>query len=169
MTIGNILKPWAFTNNTETADATKVNVDFDVLYSSVNDLINAINTASGTKTTLDERISVSLNADGTIKGGAIPVGTYDTRTTRVVTADTVVAEGDSKLLVDTTAGDITVTLPATATAVVCPTIINTAATGYEVIIVPDVTDTVMTLDEVRLNANESIELTPSANNWWRTG
>ncbi len=169
MTIGNIIKPWAFTNNTETADATKVNVDFDVLYSAVNDLINAINAASGTKATLAERLAVSINDDGTIKGGAIPVGTYDTRTTRVVTADTVVTEGDSKLLVDTTAGAITVTLPATATAVVCPTIINTAATGYEVIITPDVTDTVMTLAEVRLNANESIELTPSANNWWRTG
>ena len=169
MTIANILKPWSFTNNVETADATKVNADLDVVYAGTNDCIVALNAASGSKATLADRLSVSLNDDGTIKGGAIPIGTYDTRMVRVVTADTAVTEFDSILMVDTTASNITVTLPVTSTALVSPTIVNTAATGYVVHVVADVLDTVMTLASVDLNAAESIRLTPQPGNWWRTG
>lgn len=169
MTISNILKPWSFTNNTETADAVKVNADLDVAYAGVNDCISSLNAASGSKTTLADRLSVSLNADGTIKGGSLPVGTYDTRTVRVITNDTIVTELDAILMVDTTVKDITVTLPVTDTALVSPTIVNTAATGFVVHIVADVLDTVMGLASVDLNAGESIRITPQIRKWWRTG
>jgi hypothetical protein len=175
MTIANILKPWSFTNNTETADAVKVNADLDGVYAGTNEVINSLNSASGSKDSLAARLAVSLNSDGTLKATAIPVGTYDPRTVRVINAATpmderVVTEFDSILMVDTTAGDIGVALPVTDTAVVSPTIVNTAATGYSAVITPDVTDTVMGLESVSLSVGgESIRLTPRPRNWWRTG
>lgn len=170
MTIANVNKPWSFTNNTETADASKVNQNFDALFSVLNEVINAINAASGSKDSIAARLTVSFNDDGTLKGGAIPVGTYDTRTIRVVTADTSVEETDSILLVDNSAGPIGITLPTVATALVSPTIICASNSGYAVTISPDLGDTVMGLDSVQLSVGgESIKLTPRDGNWWRSG
>lgn len=170
MTIATVNKPWSFTNNTETADANKVNANFDTLFSVLNEVINAINAAAGSKDSIAARLSVSFNDDGTLKGGALPVGTYDTRTIRVVDADTTVEETDSILLVDNSGGPIGITLPSVDTALVSPTIICSSNSGNAVTISPDLGDTVMGLESVQLSVGgESIKLTPQDGNWWRSG
>lgn len=167
MSIGNILKPWAFTNNTETVDAAKVNSDFDVAYAGVNDCINALNAAMGTAATLAARLGVSLNADGTIKTTALPVGSYDARTSRTIDEDDTLVAGDSVILVDTTAGDVTLTLLPAATGFPV-TIINIGATGYSAIIAPDGLETILGLTEITLsNGGEPMTVTPGTATWWR--
>lgn len=170
MTIANINKPWSFTNNTETADASKVNQNFDSLFAVLNEVINAINAAAGSQDSIAARLSVSFNDDGTLKGGAIPIGTYDPRTIREVSADTAVDETDSILWVDNSAGPIVITLPEAATALVSPTIICGSSSGYAITISPNLGDTVMGLDTVELSVGgESIKITPEGSNWWRSG
>lgn len=170
MTIASVNKPWSFTNNTETADANKVNANFDALFSVVNELIAALNAAAGSTSSLAARLSVSFNDDGTLKGGAIPIGTYDPRTVRVVTADTAVEETDSILLVDNSGGPIGITLPAVDTALVSPTIICGSNSGNAITISPNLGDTVMGLESVQLSVGgESIKITPEDGNWWRSG
>ena len=96
MSITKPTKPYTFVNLTETADATKVNADFDTVYSAVDDAIDAINAADGSKTSLANRLAVSMNDDGTMKS-AITCGnewinpelspTYTSTTTFTVTGD----------------------------------------------------------------------------------
>lgn len=171
MTIANIIKPWAFTNNTETADATKVNADFDTVFSGVNEVINELATAEGSRPTLTNRLSVSMNDDGTLKASALPVGTYDTRTVRVV--DDIagaVTENDSIVMVNANTANRVLTLPLAATAVVCPVIVQLSAAGYSVVVTPHAGDTVMGLETVELAVGgESIKLAPYGTNWYRVG
>lgn len=170
MSIANIIKPWSFTNNTETADAVKVNQNFDTAIVGINECINELNTAEGSRGSLTARLGVSLNNDGTIKAEALPVGTYDPRTIRVVTADDVVTENDSVLLVDTTAADVALTLPSAVTALVHPTIVNDGGTGYSVIVTPEAGESVMRQDTITLGVGgESIKLAPYGTDWRRIG
>lgn len=66
MSISSVVKTYTFTNGTS-ANATEVNADLDALVTGVNNAIGAINTAAGSKPTLDARMDVSMNADGTMK------------------------------------------------------------------------------------------------------
>lgn len=61
-----ITKPYTFVSKT-VADPAKVNSNFDTVVTGVNAGLGAINTAAGTKSTLANRLNVSLNADGTFK------------------------------------------------------------------------------------------------------
>jgi hypothetical protein len=169
--IGNILKPWSFTNNTEVANATKVNQDFDVAYAAINELITSSNDVAGTKSSLEARLAVSLNEDGTIKASALPVGTYDVRRTRIIDADDDMAADDSVILVDTTAGNVALTLLPAAETNISLTIVNIGLTGNSVIITPDGTDTIMALATYPLDVGgESVRLSPDGvSNWWRSG
>lgn len=167
MTIGNIVKPWSFVNNTETADATKVNTNFDVAISAINDCINALNAAEGSRTSLTARLTISLNDDGTIKSSALPVGSYDPRRTRTVTESGSVLSDDATIFVDTTAGDINLTL-LDSTMGVKITIVNIGLTGHNAVILPLGSDLIMGLDNYALSVGgESITLAPATALWWR--
>lgn len=170
MTIGAIVVPYTFTNTTEVADAVKVNSNFSVVAGGVNQAITELDTAQGSRATLSDRLAVSLNPDGTLKATAIPVGTYDTRTMRSISASGTIEESDAILMVDTTAGDVTLTLPPSATATVRPKVINVGLTGYSVIIEGDSADTVMGLTSYSLGTpGECREFTLLGTNWWVTG
>ena len=171
MTIASIIKPWTFTNNTESTDASKVNADFDGAYAAINELIAAVNAASGSKISLAARLAISLNDDGTIKTSALPVGTYDPRATRTVDADDEMLESDSVILVDTTAGDVVLTLLSAAATFISPTIINIGLTGNSVIITPAVDELIMGLATYDLTVGgESVRLSPdNVSSWWRSG
>jgi len=154
MTIGIVIIPYSFTNNTEVADAVKVNSNFTVLAGVVNEIIAALVPANGSQASLDDRLNVSLNPDGTIKPGALPVGTYDTRTRTTVDEAYTILSTDSLVKVDTTAGDVTVTLP--------------ASSGHSVILVGNGTDTVMGLDEYVLSQyGEFAQFDLTGTNWMR--
>lgn len=150
MTIGAILIPYSFTNNTEVADAVKVNSNFGVCAAVINELVVALNAASGSQAELANRLGVALNDDGTLKSVALPVGTYDTRTRVTVNAAYTILVTDSIIKVDTTAGDVTVTFPASSATPVMPIIINIGQTGYSVFLEGDGTDTVMGLSQYAL-------------------
>ncbi len=150
MTIGAILIPYSFTNNTEVADAVKVNSNFGVCAAVINELVVALAPAKGSQASLDDRLNVSLHPDGTIKPEALPVGTYDTRTRVTVNAAYTILVTDSIIKVDTTAGDVTVTFPASSATPVMPIIINIGQTGYSVFLEGDGTDTVMGLSQYAL-------------------
>jgi len=168
MTIGAIIIPYSFTNNTEVADAVKVNSNFSVLASGFNEIIVALNPSIGSMATLNDRLNVSLNPDGTIKPEALPEGTYDIRTRRTVTAATTILVTDSLVKVDTTAGNIVVTLPASSAAPVMPTIMNIGETGYSVILVGDGTDLVMGLEGYVLSQyGEFAQFDLTGTNWLR--
>jgi hypothetical protein len=122
------------------------------------------------------RLDVSLNPDGTIKASALPVGTFDARSRRVLTVASVAADPDSAqilstdslVIVDTTDGDVTVILPSSATAASTPTVINIGLTGYSAIVDCVGADTVMGLASYSIGtAGEShtFGLGPSSN-WW---
>jgi len=151
MTIGAIIIPYSFTNNTEVADAVKVNSNFSVVAGVTNELIVELNPAMGDMPTLADRLDVSINSNGTLKAAALPVGTYDTRTRVTVDAAYTVLVTDSIIKVDTTAGDIVVTLPASTAAPVMPLIINIGQTGYSALIEGDGTDTVLGLTQYVLS------------------
>lgn len=70
--ISSVVKSYTFSNGTN-ANATEVNANFDVIVTGVNSAIGAINTAAGSKTSLDNRLDVSINDDGTVKS-AITAG-----------------------------------------------------------------------------------------------
>lgn len=168
MTIGAIIIPYTFTNNTETADAVKVNQDFSVVAAGVNEVIAELDAAQGTRPSLVDRLAVSLNDDGTLKANALPVGSYDTRSHREISEDDDILESDSILFVDTTAGNVTLQLPPSATAVVAPIIVNIGLTGYAVILVPDGTDTIMGVDSYNMGtAGEFAQFALSGTSWWR--
>lgn len=62
-------KPYAFTNGSgNTADANQINQNFDVVYSKAGEIIDEINAAAGALPSLSERLSASINEDGTLKG-----------------------------------------------------------------------------------------------------
>lgn len=67
-----VTKPYTFTDGSK-AEAGKVNADFDTAYTGINAAIGAINTAAGTRPTLDSRLNVSINPDGTMRS-AITAG-----------------------------------------------------------------------------------------------
>lgn len=69
MSITKPTKPYTFINLIETADATKVNANYDTVYSAVDNVIDAVNLADGSKPSLSERLAVSINDDGTMKSG----------------------------------------------------------------------------------------------------
>lgn len=166
MTIGAVIVPYSFTNNTEVADAVKVNSNFSVVVAVLNEVIAVLDPAYGSQASLNDRLNVSLNPDGTIKPEALPVGTYDTRTRTTVDADYTILATDSLIKVDTTAGDITVTFPASSATPVMPTIMNIGETGYSVILVGDTTDTVMGLDEYVLSQyGEFVQFDLTGTNW----
>lgn len=150
MTIGVIIIPYSFVNNTEVADAVKVNSNFSVCAASINELITAINAAAGSRATLYERLAVSFNADGTLKAEALPVGTYDTRNRATVDGAYTILVTDSIVKVDTTAGDVVITFPANTATPVMPIIINIGQTGYSVLLKGDGADTVMGLAQYAL-------------------
>lgn len=169
--IGTALKPWTFVNNTETADGVKVNQNFDVAFQVINELVAAINAASGSKVSLAARLAMSLNEDGTIKPSALPVGTYDSRGTRTINEDAEMTETDSIIMVDTTDGDVAFTLfPANGTYI-SPTIINIGLTGNKVIVTPAGGDLIMGLGTYGLTVGgESVRLSPDGvDRWWRSG
>lgn len=166
--IGAIIIPYSFSNNTEVADAVKVNADFAVAAGAINELVAAYNNAQGTRPTLADRLAVSLNDDGSIKAEALPVGTYDVRTKRTVSSNATILNSDSVIKVDTTAGNVTVTMPPSASATVMPTIINIGLTGYSVIIMPDTTDTIQGIDQYVLSlGGEFAQFDITGTNWWR--
>ena len=168
MSIGLIIIPYTFINGTEVADGVKVNSNFSVVAAAINELVTASNDLAGTRDTLSDRLAVSLNPDGTIKASALPVGSYDTRTRRTVTEDDTITEADAVILADTTAGDITLTLPPSASAAIMPTVVNTGKTGYVVTIAPAGADTVMELTEYVLStAGEYAQFAVDGANWWR--
>lgn len=168
MTIGIVIIPYSFTNNTEVADAVKVNSNFTVLAGVVNEIIAALVPANGSQASLDDRLNVSLNPDGTIKPGALPVGTYDTRTRTTVDEAYTILSTDSLIKVDTTAGDVTVTFPAGSATPVMPIIQNVGETGRSVILVGNGTDTVMGLDEYVLSQyGEFAQFDLTGTNWMR--
>lgn len=170
MSIANILKPYAFVNNTETADAVKVNADFDVVYAGANQAINAINSAAGGQATLAARLAVGINDDGTFKAEAIPSGTKDFQTSRTLMVAGDALATDSILYVDTAAGDVDVQLPATTGSTLRLTVVNIGLTGYAVNILPDAGETVGLLESFVLSVGgESVELAPRLGNWWRIG
>ena len=142
MTIGAMLIPYSFTNNTEVADAVKVNANFGILSGVTNEIIAAINPAAGTQASLENRLNVSLNPDGTIKPESLPVGTYDVRSKRIVSVSGPVLNSDSLIKVDTTAGDVTLTMPPSVSATCMPVILNIGSTGYSVLLLGNGTDTV---------------------------
>lgn len=76
MSISKPTKPYTFTNITETADATKVNADFDTIYSAVNASIDELNNADGSKASLTARMAVSINDDGTLKSSVTAGGEW---------------------------------------------------------------------------------------------
>lgn len=169
--IGTALKPWTFVNNTETADGVKVNQNFDVAFQVINELVTALNAASGSKVSLAARLAMSLNDDGTLKASAIPIGTYDARKTRTIDADSELTADDSIILVDTTDGDVTFTLLPAAETTISPTIVNIGLTGHSAIIVPGEAETIMGLAEYQLGVGgESVRLSPDGvDRWWRSG
>ena len=64
--ISQITVPYSFVPNTK-AESAKVNANFTAVATGANNVIDAVNTASGTKATLAQRLAVSMNADGTFK------------------------------------------------------------------------------------------------------
>ncbi len=72
MSISSAVKPYTFSNGTK-ANATQVNSNFDTVYTGANAAIAALNNAAGSKSSLDGRLDVSMNADGTMKA-AITAG-----------------------------------------------------------------------------------------------
>lgn len=64
--INQIVKPYTFVDGTR-AEPSEVNNNFDTVYSGTNAAIGAINTAAGSKSSLDTRLDVYLNEDGTPK------------------------------------------------------------------------------------------------------
>lgn len=66
MSISSAVKPYTFSNGTK-ANATQVNSNFDTVYTGANAAIAALNNAAGSKSSLDGRLDVSMNADGTMK------------------------------------------------------------------------------------------------------
>lgn len=170
MTVANIAKPYTFTNNTETADATKINADFDVIISALNTVITALNAAQGSRTNLADRLSVCLNDDGSLNPVSLPDGIYDSRSSRAISADAEMVVGDSIILVDTTAGDVNLTLLATTLTTATPTIVNVGLTGYKVVILPATGEEIMGLDAYELTVGgESVKLAPTSGKWWRVG
>jgi hypothetical protein len=73
MTIAKLTKPNTHVN-TELADANDVNENDDAVVARINTIIDSLNLSEGTKTSLAERLNVSLNADGTLKAGAATFG-----------------------------------------------------------------------------------------------
>lgn len=64
--ISSVTKPYTFVSGTK-AEAAKVNANDDALVTGVNAAIGALNQAAGTKATLDARLDIALNEDGTFK------------------------------------------------------------------------------------------------------
>jgi hypothetical protein len=168
--IAQIVKPYSFINLTK-AESAKVNANFDVAIAAVNEVITALNAASGTKTSLTIRLAAALNDDGSIKATALPVGTYDPRRTRTISAAASMATDDSVVLVDTTDGDVVFTLLSAAATNISPTIINIGLTGYKVVITPAGAETIMALATYELTVGgEPVRISPDgAANWWRSG
>lgn len=71
--MNNITKPHTFVISTA-ANPTEVNANFDTAYTGINNVIDALNDASGSKNSIDERLDVALNEDGTIKAGTVISG-----------------------------------------------------------------------------------------------
>lgn len=71
--MNNITKPHTFVIATA-ANPTEVNANFDTAYTGINNIIDAVNDASGSKNSIDERLDVALNEDGTIKAGTVISG-----------------------------------------------------------------------------------------------
>lgn len=165
--IGPILKPYSFTNNVDTVDAVKVNSNYDVVYSGANDVITELNTASGTRTSLTDFLSISHNTDGSIKSGSLPDGTFDVRQVQTEDADYTVVDGNSVIMVATTAADITVTLPDASTALQRVKVVKTTADANTVIIAPSGSDTIMEGTQYVITLQgESAEIVPLGTNWW---
>ena len=66
MAITKPVKPNTFVGGTQ-AIADEANENFDILYSKSGEVIDNVNAAAGSKTTLAGRLGVALNADGTLK------------------------------------------------------------------------------------------------------
>ena len=165
--IGLIIIPYSFVNGT-IADGVKVNSNFSVVTGGINEIAGLLNDCAGSRDSLTSRLAVALNADGTLKATAIPESSYDTRTRRTVAEDDTITEADAVILADTTAGDITLTLPASASASVMPTVLNTGLTGYAVNIVPAGADTIMEQASYVLSvAGEFAQFAVDGTNWWR--
>lgn len=75
MSLSTIVRANTYTNGS-VADATKVNENEETAYTAINTIIAAINDASGTKASLDARIDVSLNEDGTLKDSITSGGAW---------------------------------------------------------------------------------------------
>ena len=75
MSLSTIVRANTYTNGS-VADATKVNENEETAYTAINTIIAAINDASGTKASLDARMDVSLNEDGTLKDSITSGGAW---------------------------------------------------------------------------------------------
>lgn len=75
MSISSAVKPYTFSNGTK-ANAAQVNSNFDTVYTGANAAIAALNNAAGSKSSLDGRLDVSMNADGTMKSAITSGGEW---------------------------------------------------------------------------------------------
>lgn len=64
--ISSVILPYTFQNQTK-AEAPKVNANFTALQAGLNNAIGSINAAAGTKTSLEARLDMGMNPDGTFK------------------------------------------------------------------------------------------------------
>lgn len=67
--ISQVVKPYTFVEGTR-AKSSEVNANFDTVYSGTNAAISALNAAAGVKSSVNERISVSLTTSGILKNHA---------------------------------------------------------------------------------------------------
>jgi len=70
-------KPHTFANGPgNIADAIEVNENFDTVYSKLSEVIDAINHAAGTKQSIDARLDIAIEEDGTLRASVTAGGEW---------------------------------------------------------------------------------------------
>jgi hypothetical protein len=148
MSLTNILKPYTFANNTETADATKVNADLDVLYSGVNNIVDWTKSQSSyLATVLTDHV------------------------TRAISSSTSVLANDNVLLVDATSGAVNLSLLSAAGLIsLSLVVVKTDSGANPVNLNAYAGDTIMGQSSISLSLpGESIRIVSYNQQWWRIG
>lgn len=148
MSLANIIKPYTFTNNIETADAIKVNQDFDVAYQGINDIV-AWSKAQASY------LQAILGDD----------------VCRPVTASDLVAANDNIILANATTGPINLTLLSAAGIIsLSLVVVKTDTSENPVNLVAAGGDLIMGQAQISLTvATEFIRIASYNNAWWRIG
>jgi hypothetical protein len=149
MSLPAVIKPYTFTNNVETADAVKVNSDFDIAYAG----INALNSWTSSQASYLQ----------TILGDHV---------VRVITASDIVAANDNILLVDASAGDVNLTLLSGAGLISLGLVVVKTDSHMDkaVNLVAAAGDTVMGQTQISLTVpGEFIRIASYNQAWWRIG